>query len=1123
MKKQKLLIASVGLFLSTFAFFASSLFAQSGKIAGYIKDKVSGEGLIGASVKVEGTPLGAQTDFQGYYFISNVPTGTYSLSAEYIGYKQSKIADVRVKTNQTTETNFNLSEAGETVDEVIITAAQEQGKVSIDRNKTTTSVEVNVDKAIVDNINELIALQPGVVGSGNNLHIRGGRRGQVLTLVDGADTGSPIFNINDGQVGTSAIEETQVITSGFEPEYGFYSSGIVRTVTKSGNVKKYNGSLGYRRDDLVVAKPGVDRGFEKYDATLSGPEPISNYLLPLIGFSGLKEKVSFFIQGDGTFTDYASNRKYNVDERLQYDAFSIFKNWNVPDARYNTTTNLKYQITPATYVKGTYKYSTIRNHETSFTQTKNLYDVINEAKLAGLSSEGNGIDDDGDSNTDEEKLNGIDDDGDGSVDEDILFPKHGNTLDDDGDGLIDEEIYNGEDDDGDGLIDEDLSLFGTTLSYDRNTGSGINRYATLNQGLDDDGDGLVDEEESNGVDDDGDGLVDEDVLLENYNGPNNIRRRKSILHTTGFELSHAFSLETFLNLSFNYTKNSRVRGVNPDKYGASIYGEASEPFYDYNGDEKRNSETYKDIDKNGIVSFQDLNGNGRFDSNEQGNGGDTFSDNNANGYYDFEPYTDQDGDGLWDANNPNNNSYRFAGEYNPYRGFYYQGEGTGALGYTQILRTETFDFKVSLKSQLNKNHEGKIGIELQKYQIFYNDILYQSLVSPLGTFNDVYSANPVTSALYVQDVMEFGNVVVRAGGRFELYGVDEKFTQKETYEVNGGYNPLSEEGGTLPDQYQFRVLPRMAISFPVTSKDKFNFSYGHFYQRPDYDNMFTRIGIPLAGGNPDVGNPALKPQHTVAYDFGIEHIVTDNIKVDVRGYYQDQRDVFSTETFLIDGRRVTKYVNADYGTSRGLEFTLTSSLQKLNVDVNYALSWVTAKNADTNESSDDATSGVQGKEFPVPWDRRHQVTLNLNYGFGEKEGPSWGGIRPIANTDYNLFISYLSGLPYTKENEQGQIDASNRYGERGPSTTDVDFSLNKRFTWLNLNYVFTVEVKNVLDRNGVRSDLDDIEAEIDNYTGKIGYSNSQVDNNYGSAEVGGSNPNSFEQGRTFRFGIGVNF
>ncbi|MFH1011500.1 MAG: carboxypeptidase-like regulatory domain-containing protein, partial [bacterium] len=60
-------------------FFSFELFAgTTGKIAGFVKDAASGEPLIGANILVEGTTLGASADVEGYFFIINVPPGTYT-------------------------------------------------------------------------------------------------------------------------------------------------------------------------------------------------------------------------------------------------------------------------------------------------------------------------------------------------------------------------------------------------------------------------------------------------------------------------------------------------------------------------------------------------------------------------------------------------------------------------------------------------------------------------------------------------------------------------------------------------------------------------------------------------------------------------------------------------------------------------------------------------------------------------------------------------------------------------------------------------------------------------------------------------------------------------------------
>ena len=89
-------------------FSASFLWAQqtTGKISGQVK-ATDGSGLAGANVQIDGTAMGAATDAEGSYTILNVPAGNYSLTASYIGYKNTTTSNVEVKTKMAQ--SFNIS------------------------------------------------------------------------------------------------------------------------------------------------------------------------------------------------------------------------------------------------------------------------------------------------------------------------------------------------------------------------------------------------------------------------------------------------------------------------------------------------------------------------------------------------------------------------------------------------------------------------------------------------------------------------------------------------------------------------------------------------------------------------------------------------------------------------------------------------------------------------------------------------------------------------------------------------------------------------------------------------------------------------------------------------------
>lgn len=86
-------------------------FAQTGKIAGTVRDAKTNETLIGVSVKIAGTTVGVGTDTAGRYVLSNVAAGKHTIEVSYIGYTTKKTADVDVKANQTTQLNVSLQES----------------------------------------------------------------------------------------------------------------------------------------------------------------------------------------------------------------------------------------------------------------------------------------------------------------------------------------------------------------------------------------------------------------------------------------------------------------------------------------------------------------------------------------------------------------------------------------------------------------------------------------------------------------------------------------------------------------------------------------------------------------------------------------------------------------------------------------------------------------------------------------------------------------------------------------------------------------------------------------------------------------------------------------------------
>ncbi len=247
--------------------------AQDGKIRGIITDKTTGEPLIGATVSLEGTMMGAASDINGEFFILSVPPGTYSIKASYVGYATVTISNVRVLSNVTTTQDFQLVSDAVQVEPVDIYAE----RPLIQRN-TTNTVRVTTQEDIknlpIRGLDNILSLQAGVVDQDNQLYVRGGRAGEVAYFVEGASTTNPITNTQTFSVIQEAVEELQLQAGGYTAEFGGANSGIARTTLRTGQ-SIYKGSFDIQTDNF--AKPGADYlgsssfGYTNMVATVSGP------------------------------------------------------------------------------------------------------------------------------------------------------------------------------------------------------------------------------------------------------------------------------------------------------------------------------------------------------------------------------------------------------------------------------------------------------------------------------------------------------------------------------------------------------------------------------------------------------------------------------------------------------------------------------------------------------------------------------------------------------------------------------------------------------------------------------------------------------------------------------------
>ncbi len=361
----------IAVLLCSFLFLASVVGAQGkSTIRGKVIDAKTGEGLPVVNVKVKGTYYGAVTDFDGNFVIPNMSPGSYTLEFSIVGYTQVQRSDVRVEADKETILYQDLQETVLSIGQEVLIIG-EKPLVNLEETASRRSITTDDLKAtaVVD-VKDVVSQQVGVIQTDNEIHIRGGRSNENAYLLDGVSIQDPLSGTGFGlQLSTEAVQEIEVITGGYNAEYGQATSGVVNVTLKEGS-QQYHGSLSYKRDHF-----GQSESFARIfnldlaELTLSGPEPITMYLLPALGFPNIGS-FSFFTNLYGGFSDGIFGNKANQ----LYS--SIFYGTRFAPRQENNLfwlAKLTWKITPLLRMSYSYNHSVAINQNSQSLQTNLEY------------------------------------------------------------------------------------------------------------------------------------------------------------------------------------------------------------------------------------------------------------------------------------------------------------------------------------------------------------------------------------------------------------------------------------------------------------------------------------------------------------------------------------------------------------------------------------------------------------------------------------------------------------------------------------------------------------------------------------------------------------------------------
>jgi hypothetical protein len=252
-----------------------SLALASGKIRGKVIDKETLETLVGATVSIDGTSMGATANVNGEYIVLNVPAGVYTLKAKFVGYAAMSVANVRVNNDLTTNVDFALAVEAVALQTVEIVAE----RPLVNKNATNAVRISNSDDIAaipVRGINNILAVTPGVVVQDNTVFIRGGRIDEVGFYLEGVPVNNPMTGGRGVNLVQDALEEIQVQAGGYNAEFGGANSGIIQQQLRSGT-SSWKGSVQYITDNT---------GFSPKSKAFDGKKRLGSYWFGYNDFTG---------------------------------------------------------------------------------------------------------------------------------------------------------------------------------------------------------------------------------------------------------------------------------------------------------------------------------------------------------------------------------------------------------------------------------------------------------------------------------------------------------------------------------------------------------------------------------------------------------------------------------------------------------------------------------------------------------------------------------------------------------------------------------------------------------------------------------------------------------------------
>ena len=1061
-----------------------------GTIRGQVKD-TEGSPLPGVQIFVPELAMGAIADQNGNYIILNLPVGTYDIKVMMIGYQTQTMKDVNVIMDQTMWLNFTLAIAAIEGDEVEVYGE----KPLVEKGQTSRKITIDsetIESLPIRDLNEVYALQSGVVRVQSRIHgipdyeekgleevhVRGGRSGEIAYMMDGMYLRNPIFNVigTGTRLNLMALRQLDWQPGGFNAEYGDAMSAVSNLHTRSGG-KKFQYGLRYETsgvgasmgssydelrgyDDISIGLGGPVWGFNKLSYWISG-EYTNNSSARVFEFDDKIYQLLPELLSDGSnyqeYLNILDDNKENLvqpwDNEAGFRGFGFRKTWDVFG---------KLTFKPTNKIRLNASYWQVANHQKVFNpafifwddgQTELFEDTYRYYLEYNQSVTSRTFFTVRTTRFIQDKFLGVrwqDSDDDGRPDWFEWRHSAGpyeNTSD----------PYNPD------MVPYSLSDNGDTLYYtmvDPRSGwyvgsePGLYNWDTAEDFTDLNG---------NGIWDLGEPWVDRDAAgytNGQWDGPELVN---ALYFRDGSYWLEPEMYEDYVPfMDYNFLQNSvgLHPAIHPQAYPA-ITPDAQYLGYFYSG----------------------------------------FAD---------DPYY-----------------------YMPTFNGYVWTEGRIFGGHSSLFnksRAETNEIRIDLTSQVTDKLKIRSGFDYKSHKLDYYEVVAPWLgegafVQTFGEFwqdtgpdsllptDDGYEApdrgqgnnrydpgepyadankngkwdayrEPEEISAYIQNTFEVPWMVVNAGLRIDAVNYNTqvwadtlgKFSPGQPWfysDINGngswdqGDEPASNLAGLAQQKvlftdtkWTYQISPRLGFSHVITDQATFTFNYGIYYQTPTYQNVFLRTNMLEdpeelfeSSSSQSVGNASMIAQRTESYSFAFNIQFNRYWAFTLGGYNKNMSQNLFYRTSRSGVYEYRVFSNGDYGSARGIEFMLQNRGMWFNTMLQYTYSIAKANSAHDWAGDTGIYIDAPSSEYLMSYDRPHDLTLSI-----------YSKLPLGINAGITAF--YQSGPPYTPlifNGRDPQQDIKNPNSKRQPPFRNVNLLFTKAFKYYGLTVNMGLNIQNVFN------------------------------------------------------------